>query len=112
MDINPAQNLLSQEVTALHAEICAALADPRRILLLYALSEHPCNVGDLSSQLDISQPATSRHLKILRERGLVTAMRDGVNVEYRLADSRLIEALELLRAVLRDHLAYHASLVE
>jgi ArsR family transcriptional regulator len=105
-------NTLSQEVTALHAEICAALADPRRILLLYALSEHPCNVGDLSAQLGISQPATSRHLKILRERGLVSASRDGANVEYRLADMRLIEALDLLRGVLRDHLAYHASLVE
>lgn len=105
-------NLLSQEVTTLHAEICAALADPRRILLLYALSEHACNVGDLSTALGISQPATSRHLKILRERGLVTATREGVNVEYRLADPRLIEALDLLRGILRDHLSYRASLVE
>jgi ArsR family transcriptional regulator len=112
MDTSPLLNTLSQEVTALHAEICAALADPRRILLLYALSEHPCNVGDLSTQLDISQPATSRHLKILRERGLVTAVREGANVEYRLADPRLIEALDLLRGVLRDHLAHRASLVE
>lgn len=105
-------NTLSQEVTSLHAEICAALADPRRILLLYALSEHAMNVGDLSTQLGISQPATSRHLKILRERGLVTAAREGANVEYRLADTRLIDALDLLRCVLRDHLAYRASLVD
>lgn len=112
METSPLLSALSQEVTFLHAEICAALADPRRILLLYALSEHPCNVGDLSSQLGISQPATSRHLKILRERGLVTASREGVNVEYRLGDQRLIEALDLLRGVLRDHLAHRASLVE
>lgn len=105
-------SLLTQEVTALHAEICGALADPRRILLLYALSLQPSNVGELAHQLGISQPATSRHLKILRERGLVLAVRDGVNVEYRLADNRLIEALDLLRGVLRDHLAYRASLVE
>ena len=83
-------NSLSQEVTALHAELGAAIADPRRILMLYALSEHACNVGDLSSHLGISQPATSRHLKILRERGLVLAAREGANVEYRLADTRLI----------------------
>lgn len=105
-------NTLSQEVTALHAEICGALADPRRIMLLYTLSEHAMNVGDLSTQLGISQPATSRHLKILRERGLVTAVREGANVEYRLEDMRLIEALDLLRGVLRDRLAHHASLVE
>jgi ArsR family transcriptional regulator len=105
-------NTLTQEVTTLHAEICGALADPRRILLLYALSEKSSNVGDLAQQLGISQPAASRHLKILRERGLVWAARDGMNVEYRLADLRLIEALDLLRGVLRDHLAYRASLVE
>jgi DNA-binding transcriptional ArsR family regulator len=105
-------NTLTQEVTALHADICGALADPRRILLLYALSGKSCNVGDLAQQLGISQPATSRHLKILRERGLVLSAREGVNVEYRLADPRLIEALDLLRGVLRDHLAYRASLVE
>jgi DNA-binding transcriptional ArsR family regulator len=103
---------LSQEVTQLHADICSALADPRRILLLYALGERPRNVGDLATELGISQPATSRHLKILRERGLVHASRQGMSVEYRLTDTRLVEALDLLRIVLRDRLAYRASLVE
>jgi DNA-binding transcriptional ArsR family regulator len=103
---------LSQEVTQLHADICSALADPRRILLLYALGEMPRNVGDLATELGISQPATSRHLKVLRERGLVRASRKGMSVEYSLTDTRLIEALDLLRAVLRDRLAYRASLVE
>lgn len=109
----PAENpSLAQEVTQLHADICSALADARRILLLYALSEKPRNVGELAIALDISQPATSRHLKILRERGLVKALRQGPNVEYSLADERLITALDLLRNVLRDRLAYGASLME
>ena len=103
---------ISQEVTQLHADICSALAEPRRILLLYALAEKPYTVNDLAAVLGISQPATSRHLKLLRERGLVSAVRQGVNVEYRLKDTRLIQALDLLRAVLRDRLVYRASLVE
>jgi len=103
---------LAQEVTQLHADICSALADPRRILLLYALAEKPRNVNDLANEIGISQPATSRHLKLLRERGLVTATRDGANVEYSINDHRLIEALDLLRAVLRDRLAHSASLVD
>jgi DNA-binding transcriptional ArsR family regulator len=104
--------LLSSEVTQLHADICSALADPRRILLLYAISDKPHNVSDLAKEIGISQPAASRHLKILRERGLVAAVRMGPNVEYRLADSRLIDALNLLRTVLRDRLVYRASLLE
>jgi ArsR family transcriptional regulator len=53
----------------------------------------------------------SRHLKVLRERGMVQANRTGASVEYSLADKRLIEALDLLRSMLRDHLSHRAQLV-
>ena len=103
---------LAQEVTQLHADICSALADPRRILLLYTIADKSLNVSDLANQVGMSQPAASRHLKILRERGLVQAVRQGASMEYHLTDHRLIEALDLLRSVLRDRLVYRASLVE
>ena len=93
---------LTQEITQLHADFCSALADARRLLLLYALSTGPMNVGQLVELLGFSQPSVSRHLKILRERGLVESTRAGVTVEYNLTDARLIEALDLLRAVMRD----------
>lgn len=102
---------LTQEVTRLHAEICSALADPNRILMLYALAEKPYTVNELANNLGLSQPTTSRHLKILREHHLVNTIRQGVNVEYSLSDPRLIEALDLLRAILRDNLTHQASLV-
>jgi DNA-binding transcriptional ArsR family regulator len=104
-------NQLSREVTQLHAELCSGLADPKRLLLLYALSEQPRTVNNLAAELGLSQPATSRHLKILRDRGLVNATRRGAHVEYSLDDFRLIEALDLLRAVLHDSLTHRASLV-
>ena len=103
---------LTAEITGLHAGICSALADPRRILILYALGEQNLNVTDLSQAIGISQPATSRHLKTLRAQGLVTAARQGASVEYSLADKRLIEALDLLRSVLHSHLTHRASLLE
>jgi DNA-binding transcriptional ArsR family regulator len=100
-----------QEVTRLHAEICSALADPSRILLLYALDEKPCTVNELANDLGFSQPATSRHLRILREHQLVTAIRQGTNVEYSLTDHRLIDALDLLLSILRETLTHQANLV-
>ena len=108
MNNNP---LFAQEVTRLHAEICSALADPSRILLLYALSEKPYTVNELANELGLSQPSTSRHLKILREHQLVNTERQGTNVEYSLVDPRLIEALDLLRTILRDNLTRQANLV-
>ena len=102
---------LAQEVTQLHADICSALADPSRILLLYALVDQPRTVNELISDVNISQSATSRHLKVLRERGLVSATRLGQSIEYSLTDPRIIEALDLLRAVLRDSLSRRANLM-
>lgn len=103
---------LTKEITRLHAEFCSALADPRRLMLIYALNQGPKNVTELTDIIEASQPSVSRHLKILRERGLVSAERDGVTVTYSLVDDRLIEALDLLRAVMRERLTERAELVE
>lgn len=105
-------SVLETEVAQLHAEICAGLADPNRILILYELSQSPRNVTELSTNLKMSQPLVSRHLKVLRERRMVIAERHGTVVEYSLADHRLIEALDLLREVLRDGLTKRAELAE
>ena len=102
---------LTQEVTRLHADICSALADPTRILLLYALAEKTRTVNELTNEVNISQATTSRHLKVLREHGLVRAVRQGQFIEYFLNDPRIIEALDLLRSVLRDSLAHRANLM-
>jgi DNA-binding transcriptional ArsR family regulator len=103
---------LTQEITNLHAGICSALADPNRILILYALHEGPSNVSDLAEALGISQPTASRHLNLLRERGLVEAHREGQSVVSTLADARVIQASDLLRAVLASNLKSQAVLAE
>ena len=103
---------LETEVLQLHAEICAGLADPSRIMILYALSDGPHNVTEICNALEMPQPSVSRHLKILRERRMVTTVRKGTIVQYSLADERLVEALDLLRAVLRDGLTKRAELVD
>ncbi len=103
---------LEQEVNQLHAEICAGLADPKRILILYTLHEKPSTVNEIVEALHLSQPMVSRHLKILRERGMVTTQRTGATVEYSIADERLIQALDLLRSVLASNLKSRAALAD
>lgn len=102
---------LSREITELHADICSALADPRRIMLIYAMAEKSRNVSELAEEVGISQPAASRHLKILKERGLATPVRNGASVEYQLTDHRLVDALDTLRSVLRGRINHRANLI-
>ena len=103
---------LIQEITQLHADFCSALADSTRLILLYALAENPRNVTELTDELGHPQPTISRHLKILRERGLVIATRQGTTVQYALADNRVIEALDILRTIMRDGIQKRASFIE
>jgi ArsR family transcriptional regulator len=79
--------------------------------MLYALNEKPLNVTELTNELEIPQPTTSRHLKILRERGLVHTIRNGTTITYHLSDTRLIQALDLLRSVMRDRMTQRANLL-
>jgi len=103
---------LAEEVSLLHAQICQSLADPTRILILYLLADGPRYVTELAEMLDVSQPTVSRHLKVLRDRGLVTATREGNTVHYALHDRRVIQALDLLRQVMTDVLTERAELAE
>ena len=60
-----------------------AIAEPRRreILSFLAFGERP--VGDIGAALGLEQPSVSKHLRVLRDVGLVTVRRDGRNMLYR-----------------------------
>lgn len=103
---------LTKELAGLHAELCSALADPTRLVLLYALAGGSRNVGELTAELGLPQSTISRHLKVLRDRGLVAANRNRMNVQYVLTDRRIIRALDLLRGVLHGRIEVGASLIE
>ena len=103
---------LVQEITQLHADFCSALADSTRLILLYSLADGPRNVTELTQELGQPQPTISRHLKILRDRGLVVPPARGTMVQYSLADNRVIEALDILRSIMRDGIQKGASFIE
>lgn len=98
-----------QELNLLHSNVCQALGDPKRIMILYELNERPRNVSELARDLDMPQPTVSRHLRILRQRALVRPERDGTSVFYHLTDPRMIEILNQMRLVLRGSLDRQSS---
>jgi DNA-binding transcriptional ArsR family regulator len=82
----------------------AALTDPIRRAIVRLLSERPQRAGELHAQFDVSKPAISRHLRILRENGLVEERRvadDGRGRLYVLRTEPLEEASGWLDEVSR-----------
>jgi DNA-binding transcriptional ArsR family regulator len=67
------------------------LAEPSRRQILDALREGERAVGSLSDELSLSQPSVSKHLRVLREAGLVSVRADAQRRVYRLRLDPLIE---------------------
>jgi DNA-binding transcriptional ArsR family regulator len=67
------------------------VAEPRRRRILDLVRAGECSVGELVTALSLSQPAVSKHLRVLREAGLVQVRTDEQRRLYRLAPSPLRE---------------------
>jgi DNA-binding transcriptional ArsR family regulator len=69
----------------------SALADPHRRAMLDVLRDGPCPVGELTGRLGLSQPMTSKHLRVLRDAGLVVVRKEAQHRIYAVNPARLAE---------------------
>jgi DNA-binding transcriptional ArsR family regulator len=68
-----------------------ALSDPTRRALLDRLRQGPCSVSELTAVVQISQPAVSQHLGVLKDAGLAGVQVDGTRRIYHLSADGLVE---------------------
>jgi DNA-binding transcriptional ArsR family regulator len=79
------------------ATLLKHVSDPTRVKVITMLSKAEMNVGAMCHELDMSQPAVSHHLAILRYGGVVDAKRQGKKTLY-----RLTEKGDLLAGVIKE----------
>lgn len=75
------------------SELFKLLADPSRLQIFWTLCHTEQCVVDLAARLDISSPAISHHLKLLKEGGILVSRRDGKEVYYTAADTDTVHTL-------------------
>ncbi|MGH3111760.1 MAG: metalloregulator ArsR/SmtB family transcription factor, partial [Gaiellaceae bacterium] len=73
------------------AVVFEALSDPTRRRVLELLAERELSAGEIAAAFTVSRPAVSRHLRVLREAGLVRARRDSQRRVYGLEAAPLLE---------------------
>lgn len=100
------------EIYELHARLCKAIADPKRLLIINELRDGPRSVNEIASELGISQPNVSQHLALLRNRGVVTSSRRGSQVYYALTSNKIVQAVDILRSFMADQLGRQSALHE
>jgi len=79
------------------ADTFAALAEPTRLRVVGLLRSGPCRAGELAEALEISAPALSRHLRVLRSSGVVEETHDGADARVRVYRLRAQPFAELHR---------------
>ena len=96
----------------MHAEICRTLGSAVRIEILNTLRDEEKTVTDLAETLGLRQANVSQHLAVLRQRRVVTTRKKGTNIHYRVANPKIIQAVELMRQVLVEQLRETEELVK
>jgi DNA-binding transcriptional ArsR family regulator len=75
------------------AEICKTFSNPTRILIIWTLSEDELSVGDIAQAVDASIQNTSHHLRIMKDKGILNARRQGQTIFYGIHDREIVQSL-------------------
>ena len=73
-----------------------AIAAPRRRAILTLVRDGELSAGEIASHFDVTRPAVSQHLNVLKEAGLVTERRNGTRRLYRARPEGLVELKDFL----------------
>lgn len=85
--------------------VLKAVAEPSRRAILRLVWNHELPAGEIASRFEISRPAVSKHLRVLREADLVDERRAGTQRLYRARPERLAEARRVLESFWDEGLA-------
>ncbi|CAI9416344.1 ArsR/SmtB family transcription factor [Nocardioides sp. T2.26MG-1] len=94
------------------ARVASAFASPKRLEIVDLLAQGPRSVESIAAQTSMTVSATSRHLQVLRNAGLVTSSRDAQRVVYRVADLSVVAAYRALREAAEARIAEVRQLAE
>ncbi len=101
---------LQAEIFRRQAEICKALADPKRLMMLSGLKDGPKSVSQLAEIGGLRQSNASQHLGVLRRAGVVRARRQGNVVYYSLSTPRIVDACDMVRQVIAEEVQRNRAL--
>ena len=100
------------ELYNLKAELCKTFADPKRLIIINELMGGEMTVNELARVLELPQAIVSRHLAILRDKGVVQYRREGTSAYYSLSNPKIGEACDMMHQILLDQIEKNKELAE
>ena len=104
--------LNNHEIFKLQADLYATMSNPKRLMIVEILCHGEAGVGALAEALETSVSAISQHLRVMRDKGLVSTRKDGQSVFYRLKNPCIVECCHAMRAILLEQLKANGQMAE
>ena len=89
------------ELAEEQADLLRVFSNPKRILILWALSGKELSVSDIATAIDASIQNTSQHLRLMKEKNLLKFRREGHSICYRVADN---DVGQYCQSILQEYL--------
>ena len=85
-----------RELARKRASLCSIFGNTRRVLIAWTLGEDEMSVGEIARKLGISLQNTSQHLRLMKDKGILNARRDGKTIFYRKAENELADICPIM----------------
>ena len=102
---------MEEKMFQMHAEVCKSMANPTRLKIMNLLRAGEKSVEELKRRLGLPKANLSQRLGMLRQRGIVSTRRAGLNIYYKVTNPKMIKACDILREVLLEQLQEGEKLV-
>ena len=99
------------EILKLQADICKTFANDKRLGIINLLKDKEMSNSELMKKTGLSKVTISQHMNVLKSKGVIVVRREGVQLFYRIANPKIIQACGLMREVLVEQLREKEKIV-
>jgi len=100
-----------ERIYELHADICKIFSNSKRLEIINTLKDRELSASELIEKIGLSKANLSQHMSVLRSKGVILTRRDGVNIYYRIANPKILQACHLMREVLLEQFREKGKMV-
>ncbi|MGD0916234.1 MAG: metalloregulator ArsR/SmtB family transcription factor [Thermodesulfobacteriota bacterium] len=91
-----------EQIYELHADLCKVFSNAVRLEIINTLKDKEMSARELIERIGLSKANLSQHMSVLKLKGVILTRREGVNIYYRIANPKIIQACQLIREVLLE----------
>ena len=100
-----------QKIYELQADLCKVFSNAKRLEIINALNGKEMSASELIESIGFSKANLSQHMSVLKSKGVILTRREGVNIYYRIANPKIIQACHLIREVLLEQFQEKGKMV-